>query len=178
MVSTRKVPFMEMVMPKLPQLLTTALGFIFFVMILGKFAWGPILNVLDERRSKVEADYAAAEKNLAESERLKGEFESKLADIKAIEREKVQEAVKRGEGMADNIVAKARTSADETRLKAAQDVELESQKAQIKLRDSVVAMAIGAAEKVVSERLDDDLHRKLISDYIENLRPDGGPTNA
>ena len=167
---------MEMVMPKLPQLLTTAVGFIFFVMILGKFAWGPILNVLDERRGKVEDDYASAEKNLADAEQLKGEFESKLADIKAIEREKVQEAVKRGEVLADSIVTKARTSADDTKNKAAQDIELETHKAQIELRDSVVAMAIGAAEKVVGERLDDDLHRKLISEYIDGL--DGGATNA
>ncbi len=169
---------MEMVMPKLPQLLTTAVGFIFFVMILGKFAWGPILNVLDERRGKVEDDYAAAEKNLAEAEQLKGDFESKLSDIKAIEREKVQEAVKRGEVLADGIVLKARTNAEDTKNKAAQDIELEAHKAQIELRDSVVTMAIGAAEKVIGERLDDELHRKLISDYINNLNPDGGATNA
>ena len=167
---------MEMVMPKLPQLLTTALGFVFFVMILGKFAWGPILNVLDERRSKVEGDYAAAEKNLAETEQLKGEFESKLADIKAIEREKVQEAVKRGEVLAESIVAKAHAGAEDTRRKAEQDIELESQKAQIELRDSVVKMALGAAEKVIGERLDDDLHRKLIKEYIDSIG--GGATNA
>jgi F-type H+-transporting ATPase subunit b len=167
---------MEMVMPKLPQLLTTALGFIFFVMILGKFAWGPILNLLDERRNKVEGDYAAAEKNLAEAETLKGEFESKLADIKAIEREKVQEAVKRGEQLGESIVGKARTSADDIKTKAEQDIEISGHKARIQLRDDVVAMALGAAEKVIGERLDDDLHRKLIQEYIDNL--EGGAPHA
>ena len=167
---------MEMVMPKLPQLLTTALGFIFFVLILAKFAWGPILNVLDERRNKVEGDYAAAEKNLAEAEALKGEYESKLADIKAIEREKVQEAVRRGEELSESIVGKARTSADEIRTKAEQDIEIESHKAQIELRDSVVSMAIGAAEKVIGEKLNDDLHRKLIQEYIDSLG--GGGSHA
>lgn len=166
---------MEMVMPKLPQLLTTALGFLFFVWILGKFAWGPILDLLDERRGKIDGDYTAAEKNLAESEKLKGEFELKLADIKVIQREMVQEAVKRGEDIADGIEKKARSGADETRDKAAQDIELAAQKAQIELRDDVVAMAIGAAEKVIDERLDDNLHRKLITDYIDQL---GGPSDA
>ena len=168
---------MEMVMPKLPQLLTTALGFIFFVWILGKFAWGPILDLLDERRGKIDGDYTAAEENLAESERLKGEFESKLMDIKAIEREKVQEAVKRGEDIAGGIETKARQSAEETRQKAEQDIDLEAQKAQIELRDSVVNMAIGAAEKVIGERMDEEMHRKLISEYIDGLKPEGG-TNA
>jgi F-type H+-transporting ATPase subunit b len=166
---------MEMVMPKLPQLLTTALGFLFFVWILGKFAWGPILDLLDERRGKIDGDYTAAEKNLAESETLKGEFELKLADIKVIQREMVQEAVKRGEDIAEGIEKKARSGADDTRQKAAQDIELATQKAQIELRDDVVAMAIGAAEKVIDERLDDNLHRKLITDYIDQL---GGPSDA
>lgn len=169
---------MEMVMPKIPQLLTTALGFFIFIMILRKVAWGPILNLLDERRNKVESDYAAAEKNLADAEQLRRDFENKLDDIKAIEREKVQEAVKRGEDLADGLVAKARTSAEETRQKADQDIALASQKAQLELRDTVVTIALGAAEKVIGERLDDATHRRLIDDYINNLNADGGATNA
>jgi F-type H+-transporting ATPase subunit b len=160
---------MDMVMPKLPQLLTTAIGFLLFVWVLGKFAWGPILNLLDERRAKIESDYAKAEQNLAAAESLRGDFELKLADIKVLEREKIQEAVKRGEQLGDGIVAKARKSADDTRLKAERDIDLEAHKAQIQLRDSVVAMAIGAAEKVIGERMDEPLHRKLIQEYIDQL---------
>lgn len=160
---------MDMVMPKLPQLLTTAIGFLLFVWVLAKFAWGPILNLLDERRAKIESDYAKAEQNLAAAESLRGDFESKLADIKVLEREKIQEAVKRGEQLGDGIVAKARQSADDTRLKAERDIDLEAHKAQIHLRDTVVTMAIGAAEKVIAERMDDQLHRKLIQEYIDQL---------
>ena len=117
---------MEMVLPKFVELGTTAIGFILFVWVLAKFAWGPILDLLDERRKKIEGDYEAAEKNLAEAESLKGEFELKLTDIKVIERERVQDAVKRGEEMADGIVTKARGQADETRHKAEQDIDMGS----------------------------------------------------
>ena len=158
-----------MVIPKIPQLLTQMAGFIILVLILKKYAWGPILDMLDQRRDKVDGDYKAAEKNLADAEQLKSEFELKLSDIKAIEREKVAEAVKRGEGLAEGIVGKARTQAEETKTKADQDIEIETQKAQLELRDSVVAMALGAAEKVIGERLDDALHRKLIQEYIDSI---------
>ena len=73
-------------------------------------------------------------------------------------------------------MGKARTSADEIRTKAEQDIEIESHKAQIELRDSVVSMAIGAAEKVIGEKLNDDLHRKLIQEYIDSLG--GGGSHA
>ena len=80
---------MEFVTPNITNLLTTVVGFLLFVWVLAKFAWGPVLGLLDDRRNKIEGDYAAAEKNLTEAEQLKGEFELKLTDIKAIEREKV-----------------------------------------------------------------------------------------
>lgn len=164
---------MDFVTPNITNLLTTAVGFILFVWVLAKFAWGPILNLLDARRQKIEGDYAAAEKNLADAEQLKGEFASKLADIKSIERERVQEAVKRGEGIADGIVHKARAEAEAAVAKAEQDIDLEAHKAQLELRDSVVAMAIGAAEKVIGTKLDDAMHRKLIVEYIEGLDKTG-----
>ena len=160
---------MEFVTPNITNLLTTAVGFILFVWVLGKFAWGPILNLLDQRRETIQEDYAAAERNLAEAEQLKGEFEAKLQDIKVIEREKVQEAVKRGEGLASTIVAKANEDAAERTAKAEQDIDLEAHRAQLQLRDDVVAMALGAAEKVIGERLDDELHRKLIQQYIDSI---------
>lgn len=160
---------MEFVTPNITNLLTTAVGFLIFVWVLAKFAWGPILGMLDERRETIQGDYAAAEKNLEEAEQLKVEFESKLQDIKVIEREKVQEAVARGEGLAKSIVDKANEDAAGRKAKASQDIEIEAHQAQLVLRDSVVAMAVGAAEKVIGERLDDELHRKLIQQYIDEM---------
>ena len=165
---------MVFVTPNVTNLITTVVGFLIFVWVLRKYAWGPILDLLDKRRDTISDDYAKAEKNLADAEALKGDFESKLQDIKVIEREKVQEAVNRGEKLADGIVTNAHTSAAQKLEKAEQDIDIEAQKAQIELRDSVVAMAIGAAEKVINERLDDDLHRKLIQEYIDSVDTGNG----
>lgn len=165
---------MDFVTPNITNLLTTAVGFLIFVWVLAKFAWGPILNLLDARRQKIEGDYAAAEKNLAEAEGLKGDFEAKLHDIKVIERERVQEAVRRGEGIADGIVDKAHSDAATAVAKAEREIEIEAHKAQLELRDSVVALAIGAAEKVIRTKLDDTMHRKLITEFIEDVEKRGG----
>jgi F-type H+-transporting ATPase subunit b len=153
----------------LAQVLTNIIGFLLVVWVLRRFAWGPILDLLDARREKIRSDFADAERALSEAEDLKGEFNAKLSDIKVIEREKVQEAVKRGEGIAEGIVGEARRQADGLRDKAQTDIALEAEKAQLALRDSVVQMAILASEKVIGERLDDDKHRRLIREFIDNL---------
>ena len=55
--------------PNIPQLLTTLVGFLILVWIMKKYAWGPVLDMLDARRDKIENDYAAAEKELSEAEK-------------------------------------------------------------------------------------------------------------
>jgi F-type H+-transporting ATPase subunit b len=159
--------------PNWPQLITTVIGFLILLWIMKKFAWGPILDLLDQRRDKIEADYKAAEQELGSAEELKADFETKLSEIKVIERERVQEAVKKGEVLADGIVTKARAEVDESKAKGMQDLEIESRKAKKQLRDDVVTLAIGAAEKLIGERLDDDKHRQLIQQYIDELALDG-----
>lgn len=159
--------------PNWPQLITTVIGFLILLWIMKKFAWGPILDLLDQRRDKIEADYKAAERELGSAEELKADFETKLSEIKVIERERVQEAVKKGETLADGIVTKARAEVDDSKAKGMQDLEIESRKAQKQLRDDVVTLAIGAAEKLIGERLDDDKHRQLIQQYIDELALDG-----
>lgn len=159
--------------PNWPQLLTTVVGFLLLVWIMRKFAWGPILDLLDQRREKIESDYRAAERELGSAEALKADFETKLSEIKVIERERVQEAVKKGEQLADGIVTKARAEVDQSKAKSLADLEMEARKAQKQLRDDVVDLAIGAAEKLIGERLDDDKHRQLIQRYIDELALDG-----
>jgi len=161
--------------PNLPQLLTTVAGFLVLMWILRRFAWGPILDLLDQRRAKIETDYATAEKELAEAATLKTSFETRLSEIKVIERQRIQEAVKKGEDLAGGIVTKARAEIEQARAKGAQDLEIESQKAQLELRDRVVALAIGAAEKLIGERLDEVKHRQLIQQYIDRI---GEPPHA
>jgi len=160
---------MEMITPNVTQVLTTVVGFLLLVWVMAKFAWGPILDQLDKRRDKIERDYAAAEEQLGEAESLKADFAVKLGEIKTLERERIQEAVKKGEGIAGGIVAEARQQAEVAKAKGRQDLEIEAQKAQVELRDTVVALAIGAAEKLIHERLDDQKHRQLIEQYIDHI---------
>jgi F0F1-type ATP synthase membrane subunit b/b' len=62
-----------------------------------------------------------------------------------------------------------------TKTKGRQDLDIEAQKAQLELRNTVVALAMGAAEKLIHERLDDQKHRQLIEQYIDHIE---GPRRA
>ena len=150
-------------------LITNTIAFVILVLLLKKYAWGPILSVLDQRKEKIKSDYDAAAGKLGEAEKLRQDYDAKLAEIKALERERLQEAVKRGEEIANRLEQEARSKAGDFLTKAEAELEREVGAARLELREQVVTMALAAAEKVVKENLDDAKHRKLVEDFIQQL---------
>jgi F-type H+-transporting ATPase subunit b len=150
-------------------LATNILAFLLLLWILRKFAWGPLMSMLDARRDKIRTDYETAQGKIDEADELRRDFEGKLSDIQSTEREKVQEAVKRGEDLAKTIENEARIKANTLLEKGESDLDQEVAEARLELRQQVVDMAIGAAEKLVKEKLDDDKHRRLVEGFIQDL---------
>jgi F-type H+-transporting ATPase subunit b len=150
-------------------LVTNIVAFVIFVWLLRKWAWGPLIAMLDERKDKIRGDFATAEGKVAEAEQLRSAFETKLAEIKGLEREKLQEATKRGEDLASRLEAEAKDKASNILGKGEAELEREVASARSELRAQVVTMAIGAAEMLIKDRLDDVKHRQLVEDYIQSL---------
>lgn len=150
-------------------LLTNIVAFLILLAILKRFAWGPLLRMIDARREKIRSDYAAAQGKLDEAENLRGDFEDKLSNIKVIERERTQEAVKRGEEIASKLEAEAKGKAGDFLTRAEAELDRDVASARLALREQVVSMSIAAAEKLIKEKLDDAKHRQLVEDFIQEL---------
>ena len=150
-------------------LVTNIIAFVIFLLILRRFAWGPLMALLDARREKIKSDYATAAGKLGEAEQLRADYDAKLAEIKALERERLQEAVRHGEEIAGRLEQEARAKAGEFLGKAQSELEREVGAARLELRAQVVALALGAAEKLMKERLDDAKHRQLVENFIQEL---------
>ncbi|MBU8933674.1 MAG: F0F1 ATP synthase subunit B [candidate division Zixibacteria bacterium] len=151
------------------QLLTHALGFLITVVILKKFAWGPLLSILEERRQKIADEFQSIEDEKAKADMLLGEYESKLKDIDSERRTKLVEAVDEGKKIAAKIESDAREKAREIDAKSKADLKRDIAKAKVQLKNEMVAITMTAAEKILAEKLDDEKNRELIGRFIENV---------
>lgn len=154
---------------ELGQLVTHALGFLLAVWILKKFAWGPLLNLLDERKQKIQSEFDDIERQKEEMTKLTEEYQKKLDEIDAEARKRLQEAVSEGQKIAAEIKDQAKDEQKEIVAKAKQQIDAEIAAARTQLRNDMVNMAIQAASKAIEEKMDDEKQRKLISDFIEDL---------
>jgi F-type H+-transporting ATPase subunit b len=150
-------------------LVTNILGFLLVLWILRKYAWGPILSFLEERRRHIADEFSAIDRDKAEAEQLKSEFHDQLAEIDNLKRTKIQEGASEAQELADSIKGDARREAQELRERARADAQREQEKARIQLRDHIVDMTVRSSEKLIREKLNDSKHRDLISKFIEDL---------
>jgi len=154
---------------KWQMLLTHAVGFIIALWILKKFAWTPIMNLLEERRQKIQSDFDQAAEDRKKSEELLGEYEAKLKDIDAEARVKIQEAVREGQKVASEIKENAREDAKNLIERAKSELARDVDKARVQLKEDLVGMTLAATEKLIVEKLDEQKHRQLISSFIDEV---------
>ena len=151
------------------QLITHLIGFLITVWILKRFAWGPLLALLEERRNKIADEFKNIDEEKAKTAQLTADYEARLKEIDAERRARLVEAVNEGKKIAEEIKSAARDEAKEISLKAKADLVREVAKAKVQLKNDMVAMTVTAAERIINERLDDAKHRELIGAFINNV---------
>lgn len=60
-------------------LIAQVLNFLILVFILAKFAYKPLMKIMDDRKNKIAGDLAAAEAAKTDAESIKAEYAAKLA---------------------------------------------------------------------------------------------------
>ena len=141
-----------------------------FLILLGLliyFGYKPVRKMLDERSSRIKESMEQAEATRKEYERAQMEAENRISKAREEARLIIAEAGQFRDKLKEEARREARQEAqaiiDKTR------VELEKERDEIagELRREFADMVILAAEKVISESLDKEKHRKLIEQALK-----------
>jgi len=154
---------------KLGELITQIIGFLIAVWILKKFAWKPLLGMLEQRRAKIKSDLDSAGKIREDANVLLADYQVKLKEIDAEARTKIQEAISEGNKIAAEIREQARAEAKDIISKARDELSRDISKAKVELRNDMVNMAIAATEKIIAEKLDDEKHRSMLNRFLDEV---------
>ena len=160
---------MELIHIDPAQIVTQLIGFAIFVWLVSRFAWKPILTVLDQRRAHIEEELRKTAQGKAEMERLQAEYQRRISAIEDEARAKIQQAILNGKRIATEIHEQARAQGAAALTKAKETIELELAKAKVTLRDEVAAMTLEAVERILRHKLDPKTDRQLIETVLAQL---------
>lgn len=144
-------------------------NFIILLFILAKFAYKPLLKVLDARRERVANDLETAEKTRVEAEELKAQYSKKLAEARSEATAIVEKANKIGQKVHDDFVAQAQAEKEQLMTSAKQTIENEKQQALTDVRTQVINLATEIAGKVVDQKLNSDADQALIAKTADSV---------
>lgn len=160
---------MDLLSPETGTIFWTVITFVLLLMILKKFAWGPILKGLEDRENRIksavdqaEQDQKEAGKHLEEQKRLIGEAKQESTKL-------INDSSETAELTRKEIIVQARSEAERMIERAKQEIDLSKEAAIADVKKYAVEISLLAAQKVVGETLSDKQHINLIEKYIHEL---------
>lgn len=161
---------MDLVTPGIGLVFWTTVTFLLVVFLLIKFAWKPVLGMINERNKSIEDALQLAEKTKAEMKTLQADNERIVAEA----RKERDTLLKEAREMKEQMIAQAKIEASEeaNKIMAAAKASIESEKNQAmqELKNQVAALSFEIAEKVIGKELEDKkVSEQIISDSIKNL---------
>jgi F-type H+-transporting ATPase subunit b len=147
----------------------TIVLFLLFAFVLGKFAWKPLLDIVESRETSVREQVEGAQKAQADAQVLLQRRQEELLAAAREREEMIGRAQKEAEQVRAELVGKARSDAEAILEKAKQQIQTEKTRAIQELRSQVADLAVEAASRIVQSSLTPDAQRKLVDDYIRSL---------
>jgi len=144
----------------------TAVVFVLLLLVLGRFAWGPIADGLEKRESRIAGEIRAAEKANSDAKDLLSEYHQKLSLAGDEVRQLIEQAKRDAEVAGQKIVERAREEADAEKRRAVADIELATAGALKEMAERSADLAVSLAGKIVQQRLSASEHSALINEAV------------
>ena len=148
----------------------TILTFLLLVFVLAKFAWKPLLKMLQDREDMVRSSLEDAEKAKSELERLNEESEAIMAKARSEAQSILADGKAVAEKVKDDIIAKSKEQANKIREDAGNQIQVEKDKAISEIKKEVVNLTLSVAEKLIQKNLSDADNKSLIEESLKKVQ--------
>lgn len=150
-----------------------SIAFIVVLILLKKFAWGPILKAISDREDHIEESLQMATNVKKEMHDLQASNEKLLQDA----RNERDSMLKDARTIKDEIITEAKTQAGEEANKmisnAREAIQNEKMAALVTLKNEVGKLSLEIAENVIREQLSDDKKQnELVSKLLSEVKMD------
>ena len=173
-----------LITPTTGLMIWTLVTFVIVLIVLRKFAFGPIQQLIDTRRQAIVSDLDAAQAAREEAQTSLAEYRQQLAEARKEANKIVEDARRVGDER--RAAAVAELDAEKTRLmqQTREEIQSETRQALNAIKQQVADLTLAATEKVVRAQLNEAEQRRLIDDALTDVDlstlvpPDSGRGSA
>ncbi|HVZ20307.1 MAG TPA: F0F1 ATP synthase subunit B [Vicinamibacterales bacterium] len=149
--------------------LWTLIIFVIVVVVLGKFAWGPLLSLLQQREDFIHKSLSDAKRDRDEAEARLRDYAAKLQSAQAEAVGIVEEARRDAERLRGELRERAKAEADTILKNAERQIELQTTRALQQIRREAVDLSVTIASKLLQRNITKEDNEKLIDDALRQI---------
>ena len=154
----------------LPWLITQTVNFLVVLWVLQRFAYKPLLGMMDKRKSEIANALSNAEKVKQEAAAQQADFQKQLEASRREGQEAIARATAQSEKVRQEIVAKANEEAAQIKAKAMADADYERKQALAQLQGEIANLSLAMTRKVLAGgALDENNHRALVQQFLADI---------
>lgn len=160
---------LEVISVNLWQILISLINLFLLFLIIKKFLFKPVKNMLAQRQKELDEQYEAAENAELQANENRRVWEEKLSEADAQADTILQSATENAKYRGDKMIAEAKERADGIIRVAQTEAELERQKATDGIKREIVEVSGTLTEKMLEREINTEDHRALIDSFIEKI---------
>ena len=148
----------------------TIITFLLLLYVLAKFAWKPLLKMLEDRENLIKSSLKDAEKAKLELESLTQESEAITAKARSEAQSILAESKSAADKVKEDTIAKAKEQAIKIRDDAKKQIEVEKDKAISDIKQEVVNLTLSVAEKLINKNLNNADNKSLVEESLKKVK--------
>lgn len=145
------------------------ISFAILFFLLKRFAFPPILEVLEERENKIRSEIDSAEKLRREAEGIKADLGKELKNAHEKAETIIQMAGDESKKLQEKSIKETQSKVRQMQNDAEQEIQITRNKLLNEIRSYTAALTMASTEKVLKKSLNDDDKKRLIDESIDEV---------
>ncbi|MBR3015938.1 MAG: F0F1 ATP synthase subunit B [Clostridia bacterium] len=160
---------LDIISVNLWDVLISLCNLIIIFLILKKFLFKPVQNVMKTRQAQVDKIYSDADESRASANQLKQEYETKMASARQEADTLIKNATQSAQRRGDQIVSEANSQAERVRQKAEEEISQQKKQMLQDVRSEISELAVDIASKVVAREINQKDYDGFVDEFIQNV---------
>ena len=145
------------------------ISFAILFFLLKRFAFPPILEILEERENKIRSEISDAEKLRQEAEGIKADLGRELKSAHEKAQTIIQMAGDESKKIQDKSINETQVKVRQMLSDAEQEIQITRNKLLNEIRTYTAALTMASTEKVLKKALSDDDKKRLVDESIAEV---------
>ena len=151
------------------QILISLINLLILFLMLKKFLFKPVQNMMAARQAQVDQVYQDADERLQSATQMKQEYEQRLSNARDEADTLVKNATVTAQKRGDQLMSEAQQQASRLKQKAEEEIEQQKKQMLNEVRQDISELAVDIASKVIEREIKQGDYDAFVDEFIRNV---------